>query len=107
MNSEYRELIKTRLRARGQITLPNEVREALNLVEGDDLVFSIEESGRVSVARATFIDPEQAWFWSQRWQNQERQAQADIDAGRVSRYADMEEAISDLERTADAGDRDC
>jgi AbrB family looped-hinge helix DNA binding protein len=100
-----REHIKTRLRARGQLTLPNEVREVLNVDEGDEVVFSIEENGRVIVTRSLQIPPEQAWFWSERWQKLEREAQADIDAGRVSHYTNVDEAISDLERLDDAGDR--
>ncbi len=100
------EYYKTRLRARGQVTLPNEVRELLRVDEGDDLVFSIDETGRVVVDRARVIPPDQAWFWTERWQQMERQVQADIDAGRVHRYANIDEALSGLELVDDAGDRD-
>ena len=99
------ELYKTRLRARGQVTLPGEVREILNADEGDDLIFRVDESGRVVLERAITIPADQAWFWTERWQRMERKAQADVDAGRVQRYPNADEAINELEKREDAGDR--
>ena len=98
------ELFKTRLRTKGQITLPVEVRDLLSLNEGDDLIFRLTEGGRIIVERAITIPAEQAWFWSERWQRMEHAAQADIDAGRVDRYASIEEAVSALEQLEDAQD---
>jgi AbrB family looped-hinge helix DNA binding protein len=100
-----KEFYKSRLRARGQVTLPGEVRELLKLKEGDDLVFRTTEEGQVIVERARIIPPGQAWFWTERWQQMEREAQVDIESGRVTRYENMDEAISDLEKFEDAEDR--
>ena len=91
------EHVRTRLRAKGQMTLPNEIREMLNVDEGDDLIFSVDEKGRVVVERALVISPEQAWFWSKRWQEMERRVQEDIEAGRTQSYDSVEDALSDLE----------
>lgn len=33
------------LRAKGQVTLPLEVREALHIEEGDDVLFTVTEEG--------------------------------------------------------------
>jgi AbrB family looped-hinge helix DNA binding protein len=95
---------KTRLRKKGQITIPSQVREILRVGEGDDLVFYVNESGQVMVERLQTISPDQAWFWTERWQKMEREAQSEIDAGRVHRYSDVEDAIQALEKRADAGD---
>jgi antitoxin MazE len=95
---------RTRLRARGQITLPSEVRELLKVDVGDDVVFCVDEEGRVVIERARLIPPDQAWFWTERWQQMERQAQADIDSGRVDRFVDVDEAIADLGSSENAGD---
>jgi AbrB family looped-hinge helix DNA binding protein len=84
---------KARLRQKGQITVPPEVRNSLGANEGDDLLFYTDEHGRVIIARAQVIPPEQAWFWSERWQRMERQAQADIEAGRVRPFEDVEQAV--------------
>lgn len=86
---------KSRVRAKGQITLPNPVRKLLNLGEGDGVIFYVRE-GRVVIEREQNIDPEQAWFWSERWQQMERAAQSDIDSGRVTEYNSIEEALDAL-----------
>ena len=40
----------------------------------------------------------QGWFWEGRWQQMEREAQADVEAGRVSRFDDAEALIAELDR---------
>jgi antitoxin PrlF len=88
---------KTRLRNKGQITVPAEIRSVLGAEEGDDLLFYSDEQGRVIVSRAQVISPEQAWFWTQRWQQMEREAQADLEQGRVHEFSDVDEVITFLE----------
>jgi AbrB family looped-hinge helix DNA binding protein len=95
---------KSRLRKKGQITIPNPVREVLNAEEGDDLVFAVNESGQVIVERVQIIPPDQAWFWTERWQQLEREAQADIVAGRVQQFEDPDEMIAWLDDEDDAED---
>jgi AbrB family looped-hinge helix DNA binding protein len=89
---------KTRLRQKGQITVPSEVRAALGANEGDDLLFSVDEHGRIVVTRAQVIPPDQAWFWSERWQRMEKAAQADIESGNVVEYETAHDAISALDQ---------
>lgn len=101
---EIKERYRTRLRKKGQLTLPSEVREHLSISEGEDLIFGVDEYGQVIVERAITIPADQAWFWTERWQKMEREAQADIDSGHVHRYSNLDEAIEDLEREDDAGD---
>ena len=105
MNRKDVNLFKTRLRAKGQVTLPGEIREMLELSEGDDLLFFVDEKGQVVIERGRVMPHDQAWFWTERWQRIEREAQADIEAGRVHRYADVDEAIEALEQKANARDR--
>jgi AbrB family looped-hinge helix DNA binding protein len=88
---------RTRLRSKGQATIPGEVRELLNLKEGDDLAFFVDEQGKVVVTRLQTIPPDQAWFWSERWQKMEHEAQADIEAGRVQQFDNVEDLISWLD----------
>jgi AbrB family looped-hinge helix DNA binding protein len=97
------EYFKTRVRPKGQVTLPGEIRNLLGLNEGDDLAFSLNEQGQVIITRLEVIPPDQAWFWTEQWQKAEREAQADIDAGRVHRYANIDEVVSALEKRANAG----
>ena len=95
---------KIRLRSRGQVTIPSEVRDLLNADEGDDLILAIDESGRLILEKAKIISPDQAWFWTERWQKFEQEVQADFDAGRIRRYANVDAFISDLEAGGNAGD---
>ncbi len=46
---------------------------------------------------------DQTWFWAERWQAMEREAQADITAGRVETFNSSDEFLADLER--EAGER--
>ena len=95
---------KSRLRQKGQITVPPEIRELLGAGEGDDLLFSTDEQSRVIVSRAQIIDPDQTWFWSDRWQRMEREAQSDLDAGRVSEFANLEDALFALDHVESIDD---
>ena len=90
-------IYKTRLRNKGQVTVPQEIRHILGVEEGDDLLFYTDEAGRILVSRAQIIDPDQAWFWNDRWQRMEREAQADLEAGRTVTYANIAEALAALD----------
>ena len=94
--SEKRPYYKTRLRQRGQITLPPEIRKKLQVREGDDVLFRVNEEGQVVVEQAQTIDPEQAWFWTERWQKMEREVQEDIDAGNLLEFENVEDFIAYL-----------
>lgn len=100
--SEKKSYYKTRLRGRGQITLPPEIRKKLKVGEGDDVLFFVNEKGQVVVDQVHIIDPEQAWFWTERWQKFEREVDEDIKAGRIHKYKNVEEAIKALEKRANA-----
>jgi hypothetical protein len=49
-------------------------------------------------------DPDQAWFWTPEWQAKEREADADIAAGRVTRFESDEEFLDALRRRAKHAD---
>ncbi len=97
---------KTRLRAKGQVTLPPEVREKLGVREGDDLAFYTNEKGQVVVDRLQVIPPDQAWFWTERWQKMEREVDEDIAAGRILEFDNLEDLFNYLDSPDDAEDSD-
>jgi len=43
------------LRAKGQITIPKEIREHLKLKTGDSVIFSIEENGELVVSKGVTV----------------------------------------------------
>jgi len=95
---------KTRLRPKGQVTVPPEIRSLLGVTEGDDLIFYTDETGRVVVSPAQVIPPEQAWFWSERWQQMEHEAQADLASGRVKEFPNLSSALENLDAQASVTD---
>lgn len=74
----------TKVRPKGQITLPDRVRKAVRLSEGDYLEVSVED-GAIVMRPKKLIDADQAWFWSDAWQGGEREASEDIAKGRTRR----------------------
>ena len=100
---EKKMYFKTRVRAKGQVTVPPKIREVLGAEEGDNLIFLVK-GGRVMVEKEKTIDPEQAWFWSERWQQMEREAEEDIEAGRVRRFPTVDDSLAALESGEDAED---
>ena len=92
------EIIQVRKKA--QLTLPLSVRRELHIEEGDILDVQVR-SGEIVLKVKKLIDKEQAWFWTKRWQEGERQADEDIKAGRVYHFPDVESAIALLEKAAE------
>lgn len=84
------------LRGKGQITLPREVREAAHLEEGDPVEIEVTDEGSIVIRPKKLIDASQAWFWTREWQAGEREADADIRAGRVTRHTSDEDFLASL-----------
>ena len=91
------ELIQVRKKA--QVTLPLSVRRELGIEEGDFLDVQVRD-GEIVLKAKKLIDKDQAWFWTKRWQEGERQAEEDIRAGRVHSFDTFEEGIAYLHERA-------
>jgi len=85
------------IRINGQITLPAAVRRQANLKEGDTLELSVSDDGALHLLPKLAIDRSQAYFWSNRWQEGEREAQDDIENGRISRFENIDDALDFLD----------
>lgn len=73
------------VQARGTIALPADLRRRLRLDSEDAQVRLIEtDDGRIELVPVFAVPAGQAWFWSDRWQQMEREADADIAAGRTT-----------------------
>jgi len=59
----------------------------------------LRDDGTIELIPVRAVDTRQAWFWSAQWQQMEREADADIAAGRLRRYDDVEGLLADLERS--------
>lgn len=87
---------RSTLRDKGQLTLPAEVREALRIEAGDEVEFTVLETGAVTLRGLKMIPADQAWFWTESWQRGEREATADIAAGRIETFKDEESFMAFL-----------
>lgn len=83
------------LRDKGQLTLPAEVREALHVEAGDEIVFDVTGEG-VRLRGMKMIPADQAWFWAPEWEAGEREASDDIAAGRVTTFDSPDEMFKTL-----------
>lgn len=86
----------TKLRGRSQITLPSDVVKKLKLNTGDNLDITVE-GDKIVIKPVLIIDRSQAWFWSEEWQDKEKEADEDIKAGRVYRAKDTSDLFSQLD----------
>ena len=84
------------LRGKGQITLPQEIREAARLEEGDPIEVEMTDQG-ILLRPLKVIDSTQTWFWTPAWQLMEAEADADIASGHVEEYGTAEEFLDSLD----------
>ena len=80
----------------GQITLPAPVRKCLGIEEGDLVEIEVVDEKAVLVPKR-LIDKNQAYFWTKKWQEEEKEADKDIETGRVEMFDTVEELMKDLQ----------
>jgi len=85
----------TRIRPKGQLTLPDSIRRLARLEEGDYLEVAVED-GAIVMRPKKLIDADQAWFWTDAWQRGEREASEDIEKGRVRRSESGDQFLDSL-----------
>jgi AbrB family looped-hinge helix DNA binding protein len=85
----------TKVTRHGQITLPASVRRQLGIEEGDLVEIEVEDERAVLMPKK-LVDKSQAYFWTRKWQEGEREADEDIKARRVKTFDSVDELIKDL-----------
>jgi len=84
------------MRAKGQVTIPQDVRAATHLEEGDPIEIVVTAEG-ILLRPKKLIDASQAWFWTPEWQQGERAASADIASGHLTTFASAEDFLDSLD----------
>ena len=79
-------MARTTLRAKGQLTLPDDIRRAAKLQEGDLIEVEMTETGEVILRPLATVDRSQAWFWTPEWQAGEREASEQAARGEGKRF---------------------
>jgi AbrB family looped-hinge helix DNA binding protein len=88
---------RAKVRAKAQLTLPDEIRRALHIGEGDEVEFSVHDDGTITVRGYVSVPTDQAWFFTPGWLAGEREADGDIDAGRGTVHESAEGMFAHLE----------
>jgi len=86
------------VQSRGTVALPADLRRRLHLDGADAQVKLVEhDDGRVELVPVVAVPADQAWFWTERWQAMEHEADADIAAGRATIVEGIDELIAHLD----------
>ena len=85
------------------MALPADLRRRLHLDEPGAQVQIIEqEDGRIELRAVLPVPADEAWFWTERWQAMEREADEDIAAGRVMTADGPEEMFAILDASIES-----
>ena len=57
---------RAKLRPKSQLTLPEEIRHALRVKEGDELEFAVQEDGTITVRGYVSVPSDQVWRYAPR-----------------------------------------
>ncbi len=87
------------LQSRGLLALPRSIRERLGLDRpGAQVEVVTRDDGVIELHPYIAVPAEQTWFWDERWQKMEREADAYIERGEVTTHESAEELIEHLDR---------
>jgi AbrB family looped-hinge helix DNA binding protein len=88
-----------KVRERGTITLPAAVRKAARLDRpGSQVEVRLREDGVIELIPVITIPADQAWYWSQEWQDGEREVDEDIARGELVVTDGPDEFIASLRK---------
>lgn len=87
---------------RGLIALPSEVRRRLHLDEpGAQVEVTERPDGVLELRAALPVPADQAWFWTEQWQQREREVDEHVGAGRVTVHESTEDFLAHLDNVDD------
>jgi bifunctional DNA-binding transcriptional regulator/antitoxin component of YhaV-PrlF toxin-antitoxin module len=82
------------VQSRGTVALPADLRRRLRLDQRDAQIKLVEhDDGRIELVPVVAVPADQAWFWTARWQQMEREADADVAAGRTKVVDGLDELL--------------
>lgn len=87
---------RARMRPRAQLTLPEEVRRAMHIIEGDEIEFAIHADGTITVRGYVSVPSDQAWFFTPERLAGKQQADDEIAAGEGTVHGSAEAMFAHL-----------
>jgi antitoxin PrlF len=94
---EPRMTARVKVRPKAQLTLPEEIRRALHIGEGDEVEFAVHQDGTVTIRGFVSIPTDQAWFFTPAWLAGEREADEDLAARRGTVHESAEDMFAHLD----------
>ncbi|MGP0110320.1 MAG: AbrB/MazE/SpoVT family DNA-binding domain-containing protein [Acidimicrobiales bacterium] len=85
------------VQSRGVIAIPTAIRRHLGLDQPGAQVEVIERDGEIVLRPHVAIPADQAWFWTERWQRLEREADEAVVNGNMAVAGDIGALLDDLE----------
>lgn len=82
----------------GTVTIPAQARRALGLDQPGAQVEVVLRDGELVLVPYVAVPAETAWFWSEGHQAAEREADADLAAGRHTDFDNAEQLLTHLEK---------
>jgi len=82
------------IRERGLIAIKSLLKE-MNASDADILRYEIKD-GKLILTPQITVDKDQAWFWSKRWQDGEKEAEDDKINNRTKQFDDVNNLMEDL-----------
>lgn len=95
---------RARLRPKWQLTLPDEIRRALHVSEGDELEFAVHENGVITVRGYVSVPSDQAWFFTRERLADSQQGDEEIAAGSGTVHASSDVMFTHLDTLGSADD---
>ena len=85
------------VQARGVIAIPPALRRQFGLDRPGAQVEVTERDGEIVLRPHVPVPSDQAWFWAERWQKKERQADDDVAAEKVASFENVDDFLADLD----------
>jgi AbrB family looped-hinge helix DNA binding protein len=94
--------VRVKVSPKARLTLPEEIRSALHIGEGDEVEFAVQQDGTVTVRGYISIPTAQAWYFTPQWLAGEREADEEIAAGRGTVHESAEDMFGRLDTLGSA-----
>ena len=82
---------------RNLISLPREIRDVLDINEGDVLDIRLEDN-KIVIEPMKLIPSSQAYFWNEKAQNDMMEAKKDIESGNVREFKNIKEFMDGIKQ---------
>lgn len=89
------------LQGRGLLALPSALRSRYGLdTPGAQVEIVEREDGVIELHPHVAVPADQAWFWTKRWQEMEREVDEHVERGEITKFESNDEFAAELDRIA-------